>query len=139
MNKKIIWIIDDDAIYQTIINKLIQKSGVFSTHSSFMNGKEAITTLNNTLENNDEFIPDIILLDINMPVMDGWEFMEEIKRIKSKINKRIIIYIVSSSIALEDRNKSKTFTDIIGYIPKPISVEDLISIVESNKDGEQLN
>ena len=139
MNKKIIWIIDDDAIYQTIINKLIQKSGVFSTHSSFMNGKEAITSLKNTLENNDEFIPDIILLDINMPVMDGWEFMEEIKRIKSKINKQIIIYIVSSSIALEDRNKSKTFTDIIGYIPKPISVEDLISIVESNKDGEQLN
>ena len=139
MNKKIIWIIDDDVIYQTIIHKLIQKSGVFSTHCSFMNGKEAITSLKNTLENNDEFIPDIILLDINMPVMDGWEFMEEIKRIKSKINKQIIIYIVSSSIALEDRNKSKTFTDIIGYIPKPISVEDLISIVESNKDGELLN
>lgn len=134
MNKKIIWIIDDDAIYQTIINKLIQKSGVFSTQSSFMNGKEAITTLNNTLENNDEFIPDIILLDINMPVMDGWEFMEEIKRIKSRINKKIMIYIVSSSIALEDRNKSKSFTDIIGYIPKPISVEDLISIVQSYQD-----
>jgi CheY-like chemotaxis protein len=99
-----------------------------------MNGKEAITTLNNTLKNNDEHIPDIILLDINMPVMDGWEFMEEIKRIKSKINKQIIIYIVSSSIALEDRNKSKTFTDIIGYIPKPISVADLITIVESNNN-----
>jgi len=134
MNKKIIWIIDDDTIYQTIIHKLIQKSGVFSTYSSFMNGKEAITTLYNTLENNEEYIPDIILLDINMPVMDGWEFMEEIKRIKSKINKQIIIYIVSSSIAIEDRNKSKTFTDIIGYIPKPISVEDLIAIVQSDKN-----
>jgi len=135
MNKKIIWIIDDDAIYQTIINKLIQKSGVFSTHSSFMNGKEAITTLNTILEIHEEFIPDIILLDINMPVMDGWEFMEEIKRIKSKINKQIIIYIVSSSIAIEDRNKSKTFTDIIGYIPKPISVEDLIAIVQSDENS----
>ena len=139
MNKKIIWIIDDDVIYQTIINKLIKKSGVFSTHSSFMNGKEAITTLDNTLKNNNEFIPDIILLDINMPVMDGWEFMDEIKKIKSKFNKQIIIYIVSSSIALEDRNKSKTFTDIIGYIPKPISVEDLITIVESNNNLKQLN
>jgi CheY-like chemotaxis protein len=132
MNKKIIWIIDDDVIYQTIINKLIQKSGVFSTHSSFMNGKEAITTLNTILEIHEEYIPDIILLDINMPIMDGWEFMEEIKRIKSKINKQIIIYIVSSSIAIEDRNKSKTFTDIIGYMPKPISVEDLIAIVKNN-------
>lgn len=128
MNKKIIWVIDDDAIYQTIINKLIQKSGVFSAHSSFINGKEAIHTLKNTLGNND-YLPDIILLDINMPVMDGWEFMEEIKLIKTKINKKIIIYIVSSSIAIEDKNKSKTFTDIIGYIPKPISVADLLSIV----------
>jgi CheY-like chemotaxis protein len=127
--KKIIWVIDDDIIYQTIINKLIQKSGVFSTHSSFMNGKEAIITLNNTLEKDDNCLPDIILLDINMPVMDGWEFMEEIKRIKSKINKHILIYIVSSSIAIEDRDKSKTFTDIMGYIPKPISVNDLLSIV----------
>jgi len=127
MKKKTIWVIDDDAIYQTIINKLIQKSGVFSVLSSFINGKEAIIALNNSLENDDS-IPDIILLDINMPVMDGWEFMEEIKRIKSKISKKIIIYIVSSSIALEDKNKSKTFTDIIGYIPKPISVADLLSI-----------
>jgi CheY-like chemotaxis protein len=127
MNKKIIWVIDDDFIYQTIIHKLIQKSGVFSAHSSFINGKEAITTLKNTLEEND-FLPDIILLDINMPVMDGWEFMEEIKMIKSKISKKIIIYIVSSSIALEDKNKSKTFADIFGYIPKPISVADLLSI-----------
>jgi CheY-like chemotaxis protein len=132
MRKKIIWVVDDDPIYQTIINKLIQKSDAFSAHSSFTNGKEAITTLNKTLLEDNNNLPDIILLDINMPVMDGWEFMEEIKMIKSKINKQIIIYIVSSSIAIEDRNKSKTFSDIIGYIPKPISVNDLISIV-SNK------
>jgi CheY-like chemotaxis protein len=132
MKKKIIWIVDDDIIYQTIINKLIQKSGVFSAHSSFTNGKEAIMSLSSTLELADDNLPDIILLDINMPVMDGWEFMEEIKKIKSKINKQIIIYIVSSSIALEDRNKSKTFSDIIGYIPKPITVNDLLSIVSNN-------
>jgi CheY-like chemotaxis protein len=130
MRKKIIWVVDDDVIYQTIIKKLITKAGVFSAHSSFMNGKEAITTLANTIEKN-EYLPDVILLDINMPVMDGWEFMEEIKMIKSKIGKKIIIYIVSSSIAVEDKNKSKTFSDIIGYIPKPISVDDLILIVSN--------
>jgi CheY-like chemotaxis protein len=130
MRKKIIWVVDDDVIYQTIIKKLITKAGVFSAHSSFMNGKEAINTLTNTIEES-EYLPDIILLDINMPVMDGWEFMEEIKMIKSKISKKIIIYIVSSSIAVEDKNKSKTFIDIIGYIPKPISVDDLILIVSN--------
>jgi CheY-like chemotaxis protein len=128
MKKKIIWVVDDDAIYQIIINKLIQKSGVFSAHSSFTNGKEAITALNNTLDDAN-YLPDVILLDINMPVMDGWEFMEEIKMIKSKIRKQITIYLVSSSIAIEDKNKSKTYTDIVGYLPKPISVNDLIAIV----------
>lgn len=128
MKNKVIWVVDDDIIYQTIINKLIQKSGVFSAHSSFMNGKEAIISLNKILDD-DVFLPDIILLDINMPVMDGWEFMEEIKKIK--IKKHILIYIVSSSIAIEDKNKSKTFTDIMGYIPKPISVNDLLAIVSN--------
>jgi len=130
MNKKTIWVVDDDAIYQTIINKLIQKSEAFSAHSSFTNGKEAIITLKKMLGNVNS-LPDIILLDINMPVMDGWEFMEEIKMIKSKIDKHIIIYIVSSSIALEDKNKSKTFTDIVGYISKPVTIEDLVSIVSN--------
>jgi response regulator RpfG family c-di-GMP phosphodiesterase len=63
--------------------------------------------------------------------MDGWEFMEEIKIIKSKIDKRITIYMVSSSIAPEDKNKSKTFADIFDYISKPLSVNDLMTIVSN--------
>ena len=53
MTKKTIWVIDDDAIYQIIINKIIQRSEMFSTISSFKNGKEAIDALNDTLENNE--------------------------------------------------------------------------------------
>jgi CheY-like chemotaxis protein len=128
MNKKIMWVIDDDVIYQKIINKLIQKTEVISSHTSFTNGNEAIHALKNTIKEK-YLLPDIILLDINMPVMDGWEFMEEIKMIKSEIDKRIIIYMVSSSIAPEDKNKSKTFTDIFDYISKPLSVDDLLTIV----------
>jgi len=121
MKKKIIWTLDDDLIYQIIIKKLIQKSGEFSTHSSFVNGNLAIAALKNMQLNNED-LPDIILLDINMPVMDGWEFMEEFQNIKSEINKKISIYIVSSSIAAEDKKKSQTYSDIKGYLTKPISV-----------------
>ena len=83
------------------------------------------------LKTDESFIPSIIFVDINMPVMDGWEFMEEIKKIKSDIRKDIHIYIVSSSIAVEDKNKSATFSNIMGYIPKPISVNELIAIVSN--------
>ena len=128
MKKKKIWIVDDDAIYQIIIDKLIKKSEMFSDKASFKNGQEAINALNNVL-NDEELLPDIILLDVNMPVMDGWEFMEEMKNINSKIQKKITIYIVSSSIAPEDKTKSKTF-EIFDYISKPISVDDIKSIAE---------
>ena len=131
MSKKIIWVVDDDAIYQVIINKIIKRSEMFSASSSFKNGKEAVSALHKIIENT-ELIPDIILLDINMPVMDGWEFMEEIKTIKSQIDKKIIIYIVSSSIAVEDKNKSKEFNDVFAFISKPVNVKDIMMIAENS-------
>lgn len=129
MKNKIIWVVDDDVVYQTIINKIIQRAGVFSAHHSFGNGKEALTSLQEMIGKYDKCLPDIILLDINMPVMDGWEFMEEIQKLKSNIISHIDIYIVSSSIAAEDKNKSATFSNIMGYIPKPVSVNELIAMV----------
>jgi CheY-like chemotaxis protein len=130
MKKNIIWIVDDDSIYQIIINKIIQKSEIFTSSASFKNGKEAINALSNLSEDL-EALPDIILLDINMPVMDGWEFMEEMKMIPLPVYQKISTYIVSSSIAPEDKNKSKKFSAISGYISKPVSVNDLI-IIASN-------
>ena len=130
MIKKAIWIVDDDAIYQIIANKIIQRSGMFSAISSFKNGKEAIEDLYNAVESNVN-LPDIILLDINMPIMDGWEFMEEMGAIKSKLSKEIIVYIVSSSIAIEDKNKSKSYENILGYLSKPITVNDLVLIASN--------
>lgn len=131
MRKKTIWVIDDDTIYQIIVNKIIQKSEMFSAISSFKNGKEALDAVNNSINDN-EILPDIILLDINMPIMDGWEFMEEMTLLKPSISKQIIVYVVSSSIAVEDKNKSKTYPDILGYLSKPVNINDLVLIASND-------
>ncbi|WP_264564247.1 response regulator [Flavobacterium sp. N3904] len=131
MNQKTIWVIDDDPIYQIIVDKIIKKSELFSAVSSFKNGKEAIDAIKNVLENK-ETLPGIILLDINMPIMDGWEFMEELVLLKSQINGSIQIYIVSSSIALEDKSKAKNYPEIIAYLSKPINTNDLILIAANH-------
>ena len=131
MSLKTIWVIDDDPIYQIIVNKIIQKSELFSNVSSFTNGKDAVDALKKTLENN-EMPPNIILLDINMPIMDGWEFMDEMVLLKSKINELIQIYIVSSSIALEDKSKAKNYPEIIAYLSKPVNANDLILIAANH-------
>lgn len=130
MTKKKIWVIDDDAIYQIIVTKIIQKTDLFSTISSFRDGKEGIMALINSIENK-EVLPDIILLDINMPIMDGWEFMEEMAMLESLKNVNISVYIASSSIAAEDRNKSENYPEILGYLSKPISIND-IELLASN-------
>jgi CheY-like chemotaxis protein len=128
MKKKEIWIVDDDNIYQIIVRKIISKIELFSSFSSYKNGKDAIDALKKAVENN-ENIPDVILLDINMPIMDGWEFMDEIVSYKSKLKQKIAIYIVSSSIAIQDKDKAKTYTEILGFLSKPITMDALYEIV----------
>ncbi len=124
---KKIWIIDDDPIYQIIMKKVVIKSNLFTIIQSYNNGKEAIESLKKNISSNEPF-PDIILLDIEMPVLDGWGFMDEIAHLKEQINSKLNIYISSSSIAIEDRERAKNNPNILGYMCKPISLEDLKKI-----------
>lgn len=130
MTEKTIWVVDDDPIYQIIMNKIIHKSNIFSSANSFSNGKEAIDTLKQIILK-DEKIPDIILLDIEMPILDGWGFMDEIAVLKSETEVQIQIYISSSSIAIEDKERAKNNTGILGYMCKPVTLDDLIKIASA--------
>tara|TARA_R110000868_G_scaffold131418_2_gene341492 strand:+ start:47157 stop:47552 length:396 start_codon:yes stop_codon:yes gene_type:complete len=131
MKTRKIWVIDDDIIYKTIMKKIILKSEIFSSTVTFSNGKEAIDALKKAIESNDD-LPEIILLDIEMPVMDGWGFMTEMAVLKSQLKSKILIYISSSSIAVEDKLKAKNNSDIQGYMSKPISLNDLKLIASSD-------
>lgn len=128
MKKKSIWIIDDDSIFKIIIQKLISKTDLFEHVKTFSNGEEASIALKKELELMVQ-LPDIILLDIEMPIMDGWGFMLEIDSLKPIIKeKNIKIFISSSSIASEDKIKVENDPDIKGYLTKPISLDDLLKI-----------
>ena len=129
MSNKVICIIDDDPIYQLLINKIITKLNIDYEIVSFKNGKEALDNLSLILENNKN-LPEIILLDLKMPIMDGWGFMENIDRILSDKKNKTAIYIVTSSISYEDKEKAKTFPEIIGYFSKPIDGNQILEITK---------
>ena len=133
MRKKIICIIDDEEINHLIVKTIIKRLDIQTHFLPFNNGEEAITALKQLSVSNVE-LPDIILLDINMPVMDGWEFLNNFIKIKSQIDKKIEIYILSSSSASEDINKSKSYAEISGYLCKPIAAETLRNIIQSEFD-----
>ena len=123
---KIICIIDNDPIYRLITRKLIEKSNLFSEMTFYSNGEEGLHGLTHT-----ENLPDIILLDIEMPVMDGWDFLDEFNQLKTSIHKDIKIYVVSSSILNEDKGKTSNYPWVSGFISKPLDLEKLNEIANS--------
>ncbi|TPD67286.1 response regulator [Flavobacterium microcysteis] len=127
---QIICLIDDDPIYQTITKKIIHKSETASKILSFPNGAEAINGLTGLVHQPEEF-PDIIMLDIEMPVMDGWNFMEQFQKVKNLFPKEVSIYIVSSSIACSDKERSQNCNGILGYFTKPVTLQNVLEIAKS--------
>ena len=77
--------------------------------------------------------PDLIFLDIEMPLMDGWDFMNHIESLmKEHSLVDIKIYIVSSSISHEDFEKAESNKNVLGYYSKPIKAEEITAIIMNN-------
>jgi len=127
--KGIACIIDDDSVYVNLVKRIIEAKQLCQTLLVYENGREALAYFEAILKNMDEEnIPEIIFLDLNMPVMDGWEFLEKFITIKNKFGKVITLYVVSSSINPLDIKKAKSITGVTDYLIKPITIEDLESI-----------
>ena len=121
---KSICVIDDDQIYQVIVKKIIFKAGIFINVECYENGYKALEVFSDPAFP----LPDLILLDINMPGMDGWEFLCRFKESRPDFHLKTRIYIVTSSIAFSDRNKALDLPEVSGFISKPLSVAKLVEI-----------
>ncbi len=118
-----IFVVDDDLVYHFVIKKLFNKCNIDAEAKFFFNGLEAIDGLKNVMKTDNE--PDLILLDINMPVYDGWQFLDEFRKIKDNMNKNITVYLVSSSNDSSDLNRSKEYKEEVkDYYFKPITTKE---------------
>jgi len=107
---KDVFVIDDDKVFHFIIKKLFTKNNIDISPSFYLNGLEAIEKIKEKIELG-VTMPDLILLDINMPIMDGWQFLDEFRKTKRQSNGQTIIYLVSSSDSISDLNKAKEYQD----------------------------
>ncbi|NMH87448.1 response regulator [Flavivirga algicola] len=124
-------IIDDDDIYINLIRRIIETKKLCENLIVFKNGKQSLDYFESLLQNsNEDKVPDIILIDLNMPIMDGWEFIEQFTKIKNRFNKLITLYIVSSSINPVDIDRAKSLNTIKDYLVKPIVINQLETIFD---------
>lgn len=116
-------LIDDDKIYQFTAKMILEATGLTHRIQTFFNGKEAINYLKDPANHSPEKLPDVIFLDINMPVMNGWDFLEEFQVLHKTLPKTIAVYVVSSSVDESDIQKSRGYYSVTDYVIKPINRE----------------
>jgi len=121
--------VDDDKVFQLTTSRTIQAAKLTDRILQFENGEEALSFLKEHAMETDS-LPDYIFLDINMPFVDGWMFLEDFAILKTDLQKNISIYMVSSSIDPKDVNRAKGNKNVQDYITKPVSREKLTELLK---------
>jgi CheY-like chemotaxis protein len=120
----LIVLIDDDPINNLINKRLINKLKLSSKTIEFLEAEKAL----DCLKDMDAEKKILILVDINMPVMNGWDFLDQYVELENSRNDRIIM--LSSSIDFQDRQRSKQFPFVKGFIEKPLTHEKLQNLLQ---------
>ncbi len=130
MNKiESICVIDDDPICVFGIKKTLKKANYYNKVLIFENGLEAIRGLEEYLIQG-KLLPNIIFLDLNMPIMDGWDFLNDFVKIPNYNRDFVNIYIISSSVDPADLKKVEEFSVINNYLIKPITLEKIETVIQ---------
>lgn len=116
-------IVDDDALIIFIHKKLVAKNGYPSEPKTFLNGQTALEYLLSQPPSNSQYL---ILLDINMPVMTGWELLDRIQ--DHPIASRVKVAMVTSSVDRGDKVKAETYPQVVSFLEKPVTNEMLQSL-----------
>lgn len=119
-------LIDDDSMTNFLNKRLIEKLEITDTIAVWQYAEDALEHLKNVSISE---LPDIILVDLNMPRMNGWEFLGCYQKLHLKIRKNISIYILSTSNNPDDLENAKKYSELKGFITKPLTKETLYSLV----------
>jgi CheY-like chemotaxis protein len=116
-----IFLVDDDPINNLINKRLLSKTGISQHIREFLGGEDALLLLKDVPETDCL----LIFLDINMPVLNGWEFLN--KYLEAFPNRKDRIIILSSSIDFQDRQRAQEYHIVEGFLEKPLTMEKIAS------------
>ncbi|KAA5539666.1 response regulator [Adhaeribacter rhizoryzae] len=122
-----ILVVDDDESYRFLVKRFLLRSGFDQQIITAHNGWEALQKLQTMAAHGDK-LPEFIFLDINMPVMDGFEFLEAVTQLSQLNLSQTKIYMCSSSRLAKDKEQAYLYP-IAGFLTKPLTLEVLKSIL----------
>lgn len=123
-----VMMIDDNEIDNLIHSRLVTELRFGRQVEAFSNGKSAILHLRELLRGHKQNLPDIIFVDLHMPIMDGWAFIQEYEKLSIHLYKDIPVYILTCAIYNKEVSKLKSEHIQIGFLPKPLTIEALEEI-----------
>jgi CheY-like chemotaxis protein len=127
-----VMLIDDNAIDNMIHAKVINKSDIAEVIYNHHSGSSAIEFLKNIAkiptDEGKTILPSYVFLDLDMPLMDGFQFMAELDRLDQEIIKDIKIVLLTASVNESDKEYPKRFTNFYKYINKPLSVQKIAEL-----------
>jgi len=121
-------VIDDDKTTTILCQHALRKFSNVTPLMTFMDPELALNAIREEYGVKDAYIPTVMFLDINMPVMTGWDFLEAFKDFSIEVRKQFTIYILSSSIDQRDETRSKLNPFVSGHISKPLKLESIKQI-----------
>lgn len=132
MNFNRILLIDDDPLSNLTNSKIITDMGIFNTVSICSSGDSALKLLNscNPISNQTDSMPDIVLLDIKMPNMDGFQFMEKFDRLKGRRNHKVIVCMLTSSMNARHRMEGYAKKSIEAFLYKPLDPNEFYELLK---------
>lgn len=124
---KLVYLVDDNDITQFISLKAMELTEKVEEVKCFKNGEDALKAL----LNNTTALPELILLDLHMPVMDGWEFIEQFDTLTIAVKEKIKLCILTSSLDTKEKEFLKSHSYIVDYVVKPITAKMFTSILSA--------
>ncbi|MCB0484532.1 MAG: response regulator [Flavobacteriales bacterium] len=130
MKKVRVLLVDDDDIQNYLTTRLLRNQ-LTTVPSVTHNGLEALKYLESQLQQPSDYFPTHVLLDINMPVMDGFTFLEKLSAIREISERRMRIAVLSSSQRDEDKSTVSRFGQVTHFLEKPLTPEKLKEFLQS--------